>query len=215
MVGERFDGFSGRCAEIVSLRSKLAKAALRCATGDANRRIGWGRSRWDFFRGLARRQVARRDGQIADKKSVHEGERRSICCCACAGRRWRAASRLRPIFSAGADHCPAAGSKLRHAEACAKAAARQAETSSRRAPADEAGRALSRPDVRAGLGRRQGASHIHPGSNGSAERTECRRCSTIHSSRAEFRALNARRRCGRTLRRNCRRRGRCARPSLG
>jgi hypothetical protein len=70
MVGERFDGFSGRCAEIVSLRFKLAKAAVRCATGDANRRIGWGRSRWDFFRGLARRQVARRDGQIADKKSA-------------------------------------------------------------------------------------------------------------------------------------------------
>ena len=161
MVGERFDGFSGRCAEIVSLRFKLAKAAVRCATGDANRRIGWGRSRWDFFRGLARRQVARRDGQIANKKRVYEGKRRSICCCACAGRRWRAASCDRPVFSAGDDHRPAGGSKLRHAEACAEAAARQAETSSRRAPADEAGRALSRPDVRAGLGRRLGR-RIHP-----------------------------------------------------
>jgi hypothetical protein len=165
MVGERFDGFSGRCAEIVSLRFKLAKAAVRCATGDANRRIGWGGCRWDFFRGLARRQVARRGGQIADKKGVYEGERRSICCCACAGRRWRAASRLRPIFSAGDDHRPAGGAKLRHAEACTKAAPRQAETRGRDAPTGEVDGTLSRADIRAGLGHRQrrrihGRNHV-------------------------------------------------------
>ena len=63
---------------------------------------------------------------------------------------------------------------------------------------------------------RREASPIRPrssGATGSAGRIESRRCSTIHSSPAECRALSAPRHCGRTLRRNCRPRGRRAPPS--
>ncbi len=46
----------------------------------------------------------------------------------------------------------------------------------------------------------------HPLS-GSAGRTGCRRCPRARSARAECRASNGRRRCGRRFRHNCRRRG--------
>ena len=205
-------------AEIVQPKFKRARRQSDTRRADANRRIGRGGSRWDFLRRLAGRYVALGREQITDREAVHDGKHRSVCRWARAGRLRGAPSCGCPVFSSGADHRAAAGAAIRHAEGCAKAAAGQAEGAGRRASRGEASRALSRPDIRARLGRRQTQRiHRHRAgrASGSAARIECRRCSTIHSSPAEFRALNARRRCGRTLRRNCRPLGRCARPSLG
>ena len=155
----------GRCAEIVSLRSELARRR-----SDAQRatRIGeLGRAAPDgiFSAGSRVGRSRGATGKSQTRNASMKANAVRFAAAACAGRRWRAASRLRPIFSAGDDHCPAAGAKLRHAEACTKAAARQAETSGRHAPTGEAGGALSRPDIRAGLGRRQrrrihGRNHV-------------------------------------------------------
>jgi hypothetical protein len=52
---------------------------IEWATGDANRRIGWRGSKWDFLRALTRWSVARRREQIAEKDASREGQRGSIC----------------------------------------------------------------------------------------------------------------------------------------
>jgi hypothetical protein len=131
------------------------EGATRGAAGDANRRIVSGESRSDFFRGLVRDWVAPRREQVADKERVHEDQRCSICRWACARGFRYAVSRLRPIFSSHPDGRPAAGAELCQSEACSQVAAPQTEARGGHPPTGEAGGALSRPDIRARLGRRQ------------------------------------------------------------